>query len=241
MADWICRSLITVTVQNPCGCVSTTTHSPVHGAHSIYEEYSIMMQMLVLQRSQDCTSAWLSASIDDNISRLFLHSSTIAKLTPTDGYARAELRCPLPMHEAYDIRHVLEKTSQAGGRADNRLIERMGRANTSRRQFIAYSRTHRSSLESPIVIRADMDNLNDQHQAKQPSSPAHGILEKADYDLNDMSDPVHTTTVATTLGDWGAFEGLRVPSLSYYASSDGLFVCPLCQCVEQFYTQSAWR
>lgn len=131
----------------------------------------MMLQLLGLKTSKKCTTSWLAASLDDTLRRLFHLSSLITKSSTRDKFVRAEVKCRLEMYERYDVQHVREKVKLASGRADEGLMKRLGKANTSRRQFIAYSREHDAELS-----RFDPDD-------DQPSNQDHPKRE-----LNGMSD-----------------------------------------------------
>jgi hypothetical protein len=78
------------------------------------EEDAMMLQMLGLQTSKNCTNSWLSASIDDSLRRLFHLSSLITKSTTRDKFARAESKCRLEMYESYDIQHIRTSVQETG-------------------------------------------------------------------------------------------------------------------------------
>jgi hypothetical protein len=132
----------------PCDCNETNDSSAAQKVHSMDEEDAMMMQLLGLHASKSCTASWLSASLDDTLRRLFHLSALISKSSTRDKFARAGLKCRLDMYESYDVQHVREKVAHAGGRADAVLVKRLGKANTSRRQFIAYSRKHTAELNN---------------------------------------------------------------------------------------------
>lgn len=224
----------------------------------------MMMQLLGLQTSKSCTTSWVSASLDDTLRRLFHLSSLITKSATRDKFARAELKCRLQMYEAHDIRHALEKVTQAGGQADESLIKRLGKANTSRRQFIAYSHKHQAEL-SCVDKEGDMSpdkeltrgankypddkisfsqSVHQSEKTKQSAVPTKASTIGAvnpnafDYGLDDARS---CTTVATSIVDEQAFSGLKVPELTRYARLGEHFLCPLCQTLQRFNGQITWR
>lgn len=228
------------------------------------DEDAVMMQLLGLQTSKKCTTSWLAASLDDTLRRLFHLSSLITKSSTRDKFVRAEVKCRLEMYERYDVQHVREKIDRAGGRADEGLVTRLGKANTSRRQFIAYSREHNAELSR---LDPDDDQPSDQGYAKRglhgksdKSSVAKSILHSEitkqsavptkastvgvmdpnafDYGLDDARS---CTTVATSIVDGQAFSGLKVPELALYTKPGEHFICPLCKTVQRFNGQTAWR
>jgi hypothetical protein len=228
------------------------------------EEDAMMMQLLGLQTSKSCTASWLSASLHDTLRRLFHLSALISKSSTRDKFARAGLKCRLDMYEAYDVQHVREKLAHAGGRADAVLVKRLGKANTSRRQFIAYSRKHAADLnhtaqeEGDLLNQGPMKHVHFAASDRSPHGQSVGQSEKTkktdaqtkastlgpidpkefDYGLDDARS---CTTVATSVVDGKAFSGLRVPELSQYAKPGVHFICPLCRTYQRFNGQTAWR
>jgi hypothetical protein len=224
----------------------------------------MMMQLLGLQTSKKCTTSWLAASLDDTLRRLFHLSSLITKSSTRDKFVRAEVKCRLEMYERYDVQHVREKVKLASGRADEGLVKRLGKANTSRRQFIAYAREHNAELSGvdlyddkswdqgqtnrgpngtsdkssvgQSVLKSDM--------TKQSAAPTKastvGLVDPNAFDYG-LDDARSCTTVATSIVDGQAFSGLQVPELALYAKPGEPFICPLCQTVQRFNGQVAWR
>lgn len=225
------------------------------------DEDAMMMQLLGLQTSKKCTTSWLAASLDDTLRRLFHLSSLITKSSTRDKFVRAQVKCRLGMYEYYDIQHVREKVKYASGRADEGLVTRLGKANTSRRQFIVYSHEHNAELSH---LDPDDNQESDQTHAKHGMSDKnsidHSVLRSEatkqsavptkastvgfvdpnafDYGLDDARS---CTTVATSIVDGQAFSGLKVPELAQYANPGEHFICPLCQTVQRFNGQVAWR
>lgn len=246
----------------PCNCDSLQD-TATQDEQPMDEEDAMMMQLLGLQTSKSCTASWLSASLDDTLRRLFHLSSLITKSTTRDKFARAELKCRLQWYEAHDIRHALEKITQAGGKADENLIKRLGKANTSRRQFLEYSHKHQAELSRAnreenvsldegfprVANKYPGDKLSASHsvyqseKTKQSAVPTKastiGPLDPKAFDYG-LDDARSCTTVATSIFDGQAFSGLKVPELVRYAKPGEHFLCPLCQTLQRFNGQSAW-
>jgi hypothetical protein len=250
-------------VKRPCNCITTQNHS-TQEAPSMDEEEAMMMQLLGLQTSRSCTTSWLSASIDDTLRRLFHLSSLITKSSTRDKFVRARMKHRLEMYEPYDVQHVQEKVRYANGRADESLMIRMGKANTSRRQFIVYSREHNDELSR---TNQKDDTSSDQDRAKrgyndtsdeisvgrtilrsemtkQSAAPTKastvGLFNPDVFDYG-LDDARSCTTVATSIVDGQALSGLKVPELTQYATPGEHFICPLCQTVQRFNGQTTWR
>jgi hypothetical protein len=221
------------------------------------------------------------ASLEDTVRRLFLISSLIAKSTTRDKFARAEVTCrELQIYVSYDISHVQEKLKirnvhkeQKAGQEGHRnaecqenqwLAERLGRVNTKRRQFIAYSRSHRAALNKEVNNNGALPGKDIGYRPALPISE-NGSAGKsacftedvkssiaqtkastlADMDANvfdyGCDDARSTTTVAVSIMDDQAFSGLKVPPLAYYTELGEFFICPLCQTSQRFNGQEAWR
>ncbi|GAB7336154.1 hypothetical protein MBLNU13_g08932t2 [Cladosporium sp. NU13] len=226
----------------PCDC-DASQRSSTEKVGPMDDEDAMMMQLLGLQTSKKCTTSWLAASLDDTLRRLFHLSSLITKSSTRDKF------------------HVREKVKHASGRADEGLVTRLGKANTSRRQFIAYSHEHNAELSH---LDPDHDQESDQrhaeHAMSDKNSIGHSVLRSEitkqsavptkastlgfldpnafDYGLDDARS---CTTVATSIVDGQAFSGLKVPELAQYAEPGEHFICPLCQTVQRFNGQVAWR
>jgi hypothetical protein len=242
------------------------------------------MQLLGFETSSTCTASWLLASLEASVRRLFTISSMIAKSTTRDKFARAEVNCRLQRYEPYDIAHVREKLKK--NRADNHgeaeeeeendpktefqanlwLADRLGKANTKRRQFLAYSRNHREALNKQASSDDKRFKRPDENEdSGDISFPEKGSAGKsaclsegikssiartkastiADMDPNSFDygydDARSCTTVATSIMDDQTFSGLKVPLLSHYSEVGEHFICPMCQTSQRFNGQAAWR
>jgi hypothetical protein len=227
------------------------------------EDDAMMLQLLGLQTSKSCTTLWLSASLDHNLRRLFHLSSLITKSSTRDKFARAGLKCRLAFYEPYDIQHIQEKVAHARGQADNGLLKRLGKANTSRRQFLAYASAHNAELaglgRQGTTIYEDRatnghhgpgdkcsvgQSVIQSEMTKQSAAPTKAStlgpvdLGACDHNLDDARS---CTTMATSIVDGQAFSGLKVPELTHYAEPGEHFHCPICQTVQRFSGQTAWR
>jgi hypothetical protein len=220
--------------------------------------------LLGLQASKGCTSSWLLASVDDTLRRLFHLSALISKSSTRDRFARAELNCRLEIYEAHDVQHVREKVAYAGGRADVVLVKHLGKANTSRRQFITYSRKHAAELNQatqwgaclPDQGLVELENndalrkiphdqsVTQSEKTRKSAAPTKastlGPINPNEFDYG-LDDARSCTTVATSIVDGKAFSGLKVPELVQYAKPGVHFECPLCRKTQLFNGQIAWR
>jgi hypothetical protein len=224
----------------------------------------MMMQLLGLQTSKSCINSWLSASLNDTLRRLFHLSSLITKSSTRDRFVRAKEKCRLAMYERHDIQHVREKVKYAGGRADEALVTRLGKANTSRRQFITYSREHIAELsrvdqhhDTSLVPNCTEPerygtggkssvgpSVSRSETTKQSAVPTKastvGMVDSKEFDYG-LDDARSCSTIATSIVDGQALGGLKIPELVHYAKPGEHFICPLCQTVQRFNGQIAWR
>lgn len=268
--------------RSPCGCSNRDTAS-IPEESPTNEEDALIIQLLGFETSSSCTALLVMASLEAVVRRLFTISSMIAKSTTRDKFARAEVNCRLQSYESYDIAHVREKlkkgvspdneTEEAvrispgtGDQADLWLADRLGRANTKRRQFLAYSQSHREALNKKIAssnTRSERPDEGEQSADIQFPDKAsagksvcfsEGIKSSiartkastiADMDPNlfdyGNDDARSCTTVASSIIDAQAFSGLKVPLLSHYSEVGEHFICPLCQTSQRFNGQAAWR
>jgi hypothetical protein len=168
------------------------------------------------------------------------------------------------MYERFDVQHVREKVNHASGRANEGLVMRLGKANTSRRQFLAYSREHNAELSG--IDLYDDQSWDEGHTKREPNDTSEkrsigqsvlrsemtkqsaaptkastvGIVDPNAFDYG-LDDARSCTTVATSIVDGKAFSGLKVPELAQYAKPGEHFICPLCQTIQRFNGQVAWR
>jgi hypothetical protein len=239
------------------------------------------MQLLGFETSSTCTASWLLASLEAIVRRLFTISSMIAKSTTRDKFARAEVNCRLQIYESYDIAHVREKLKKTradhqGGKEEEEengieigiqanlwLADRLGKANTKRRQFLAYSRSHREALSKTASNNTGFEKPDEDKESADIPVPDNGSVGKsacfsegikssiartkastiADMDPNsfDYGCDDACNTVATSMMDDQAFSDLKVPLLSHYSEVGEHFICPMCQTSQRFNGQAAWR
>ncbi|KAK0614453.1 hypothetical protein B0T14DRAFT_528535 [Immersiella caudata] len=137
------------------------------------------------------------------VSSLFRISVLIQQATPRDRFVKALQDRRDPFNEQFDINHVQERYPKLASQDKKWLVERLGRAITSRRQFIRYCREHRERLEQP-----DHKKILDQAQSSQPvlltsmgnfpggdqQNPNNDTLPRSDQPrYGDMIDPTAPT------------------------------------------------
>lgn len=99
--------------------------------------------------SQDELSE-LHLSVGDIITSLFKVSMLVKKATKRDRYAKAASAKVDPFLEEFDIRHVADKYPKV--RAQDWLLERLGKAITQRRQYLRYCRDHKNRIAHVSIV-----------------------------------------------------------------------------------------
>lgn len=122
------------------------------------------------------------------------------------------------------------------------LTEKLGKANTKRRQYIAYCEGHRAELEGDFTER---EERTDTPGAAEPSlmpTKASTIDLTGNVGTDDYFDDARSrTTVGTAITGAEDWTSLKVPLLSSYAEHGEHFKCPLCQTMQRFSGQSGWK
>jgi hypothetical protein len=85
-------------------------------------------------------------SVKDTITSLFRISIIIRKASPRDRFAKALTSPREPFDDRFDINHVGHKFPLLDNREREWFKERVGKANTQRRQYLRYARNHRDRL-----------------------------------------------------------------------------------------------
>lgn len=152
--------------------------------------------------------------------------------------SRQALRIDLSYHEPYDIQHVQAKF----GESAPYLIERLGRAISSRRQYFAYRQQHRQKLskgveeigfEEPRTEHTDNSTeatpLPSSDPASWPTSTNSNLLDDGDETLSQTS---YASSFKSTI---------RTPRLPKEASKGEPYECPLCFSLIAVYTHAVWK
>ncbi|KAK3639183.1 hypothetical protein LTR56_008774 [Elasticomyces elasticus] len=244
------------------GVKQYTTDSKVYSqrpaAQDLLDDEALMLELSDLATSRECKDSWLIASISDTIARLFKISTLLAKFTSTDRFAKAECARLPELDVRYDVAHMHDKF--AACQAEHWLLDRLGTANTKRRQTIIYCREHRERLAELPNIRKEttmilpvpgkVPTVQTHHKLtpKTQSSRTSVILTAA-----STLKPMHTipiddgfddsrsfSTMATSLAS-SPRHTLKVPGLADVGKVSQPFECPYCYTMQRFNGLLSWR
>lgn len=173
--------------------------------------------------------------IIDIIDCLFRLSISVQNPAPHDRFGAATLADTA--YERFDVDHVRAKFSSAS----DALVERLGKANSHRRQYFRYREEHHRKLACGLE-----ENMHAGQSTIASSIPMHlkttnisgdaasfGVL----YEDQRSDTGYSQTSFATSTA---ASERLRVPSIPD-ACSRGPFECPFCLMIISVSTSSAWK
>lgn len=178
--------------------------------------------------------------IIDIIDCLFRLSISVQNPAPHDRLTAATYT-DTSFYEAIDIEHVRAKY----GAATEELLERLGKANSHRRQYFKYRDAHHQKLA--LGLEQAQTNLQAGQSTVASSIPQHmkttdtneGIAASLDVLEEDQrSDTGYSQTSYTT--STAASERLRVPKIPE-AHSRGPFECPFCFMMISVSTTYAWK
>ena len=213
----------------------------------------------------------LLRSIIEAITSLLKLSIVIRNPLPRDRYAKSAGMPPL--NSSYDIAHVRHKypktegTGAEGEVKDDWLLKRLGKAITSRRQFLRYRRDHREKLSRPSRNVEKREGVS----KPQPRFDASGWVETSSRATRTViSDVAPSSTLPQTkastyvtddsedkieeLSDAGQSESsyattvseeadsiLLVPPMPKEAADEVPFECPYCFTIQTVIDYSAWK
>ncbi|KAI9769386.1 MAG: hypothetical protein M1840_004088 [Geoglossum simile] len=204
----------------------------------------------------------LLSVIHNTITNLFRLSVMLRSPIPLDRFMKASAE-DLSYYTSYDCRHVSEKFPHA--QQTPWLIERLGKANTRRRQYLKYRETHRAKLAKDTVTTqgADDNGLFGQGYTKTPVTnepnkdvQSQGTSPKVAGTLLDTVATSYTpgdidiiaerpetarseTTFATSVGDRSG--NVTIPPPPKESANGQHFECPYCFFIEAITGFSDWR
>ncbi|KAK3075789.1 hypothetical protein LTR53_000614 [Teratosphaeriaceae sp. CCFEE 6253] len=228
----------------------------------LLEDEGLLLDMADLGTSQECQESWLVASVADTITRLFKLSHLLAKFTSTDRFTKAESAKLPQLDPRHDVARMHDKfaTCQAPGW----LLNRLGQANTKRRQALLYCREHRDKIAGPpkqtrhfsgllepghdaglaqqalSEYTAEMKTQISHLSAVQTTASTLKPIESIPVD-DGFDDSRSFSTVATSVAGTDSQYTLRVPRLEDLGSIGEHFQCPLCCTIQRFNGQLSWR
>lgn len=137
-------------------------------------------------------------------------------------------------HEPYDIQHVEAKF---GGLAPY-LINRLGRATSSRRQYLAYREKHCQKLSKGIEKLGYEESKTEHTTNSTEATPLPSTNQATGIGLsNDGDGTLSQTSYAPTQQD----ATLRTPRLPKQAYKGEPYECPLCFSLVTIYKKAAWK
>jgi hypothetical protein len=132
--------------------------------------------------------------------------------------------------QLYDTQHVRSKFPNA----DEYVTNRLGKAISTRRQFLKYSEQHRKRLKAGLT-----SNIGDEVQSTVASSLPFQIKSGAfELPTKDNDDQISMTSFATSVAN---SDKLKVPPLPKNAVYDQEFECSLCYCIVSVENWDAWK
>jgi hypothetical protein len=135
--------------------------------------------------------------------------------------------------EQHDILHVQAKFPTA----QPYLIERLGRAISSRRQYLAYRETHHNKLTKDIEkLGFETARTEFTTNSTEATMLQHTENVKLISDGDDEEDNASMTSYATSVN-----ATLRAPRLPKEAHEKDHYNCPLCFGLVSIHTVQAWK
>jgi hypothetical protein len=200
-------------------------------------------------------------AISNSITCLFKLSLVLRNPTPVDKYAKAASIGTYDSH--FDVDYVWHKYPylRRTDSSNEWLIERLGKANTRRREYFKYCEMHRKRLAFvPAVLKRD--RVREEYSEQQSVSSPHMDDPPRTAYTSDMSPSIQATTTASTyverIKDEEDYERqsttsfatslghekegkLKMPPQPQGSENAQPFECKLCYTIQIVKGQSAWR
>ena len=184
----------------------------------------------------------LMLGIERIIANLFKLSTMIRKGNVHHDRFEKSSKIDVSYYEPYDIQHTMTKFPEA----NETLMNRMGKANSRRRQYLKYRETHHEMLAKPsTAMEYDSEHREgvDRPVSVVPSTEASTFMadkfpEPFNLEVEENSVADTNTSYATSISNE---EQLRVPPPPETAR-DGLdFECPYCFNICRFIGSEEWQ
>ncbi|XPS98962.1 hypothetical protein M3J09_008149 [Ascochyta lentis] len=173
----------------------------------------------------------LYVNVKTTITSLMRMSIAIRKPAPHDQFAHTiTMDTDKTYHEPYDVQHVQAKF----GNNAPYLTERLGRAMSSRRQYLAYRERHCQKLSKGIEMLGFEDSKTE-HTTNSTEATCMPTLEITG-NVDDDDETLSQTSYASSVG-----KAIRTPHLPKEASKGEPYECPLCFSLIAIHTTAAWR
>lgn len=207
----------------------------------------------ILQAAIECCRGLLKTSV------------LIRRATTRDCFKTALLKAKEPFADQFDINHVQEKYPKLSTPESRWLLNRLGRAITSRRQFLRYCREHQDSLgasqpfsnnDNPTIPSTQQDTSL-QVQARCLPLPPDGISQAGFTNpvtkastlnpsqlmamRNELDDDTVSRSSAAQSDFSQADSMLELPSLQAVSEGQSEFECPYCHTIQSFRRERQWR
>ncbi|ETS78936.1 hypothetical protein PFICI_08789 [Pestalotiopsis fici W106-1] len=175
----------------------------------------------------------LFASIARTVTCLLRLSITIQNPAPHDRFALSDIT-DTSHFEAHDMEHTATKYPSSS----RALAERLGKANSYRRQYFKYREARHIKMASVANYDPDGQSTEASSIAEQLKNQSNQEQDLPMIDEDKMSDGGLTqTSYATTVS---GFDRPRVPPLPA-ASQDVAFECPFCFMMVSAHTRKSWK
>ncbi|KAI9791856.1 MAG: hypothetical protein M1816_003401 [Peltula sp. TS41687] len=198
-----------------------------------------------------------------SVTSLFRLSIVIRNPTPRGRYAKSASMAPLD--DTFDIGHVWQRYPRA--RETTWLLERLGKANTRRRQYFRYRERHGEKLSiahepqagerhrkdrGAYTIAATQLEAGSGREAQShmsgskpvtkitPTTATTFVVKKPADQIETLSDAGHSmTSYATSVSE--APHSLRVPPPPEMSAGGKPFECPYCLTIQKVRSRRAWK
>jgi len=185
----------------------------------------------------------LMDAISNSTTGLFQLSMVIRRATPRDRYAKAQsVGTFIP---DFDIDYVRNKFP----RANEWLVDRLGKANARRREYFKYCESHHQSLSSDVreSRRSETATRSEGYvTGLVPSTTASTFMEQmasnahANFFSEDVSVKSYARSILVREGGGVAEPSLTVPPRPK-EGLDGLpFECPYCYTILEMESKEVW-
>ena len=178
------------------------------------------------------------AGIAECINCLFRLSVSIRNPAPHDRFRQSK-QTDTSFFEQYDIQYVREKFPEA---ADEGITERLGKANSLRRQYFKYRKQHHERLSSGLEGETTDDGKTNTVASSLPPNLKERDSEgnKLSQGAEDQDGLSESGQTETTYASRSATDEARMPPLPPLATT-GPFECPFCYMIISAPTTHSWR
>lgn len=176
----------------------------------------------------------IASSVPDTVNCLLRLSVAIRNPAPHDRFATS-VSIDISHYESFDIQHVQMKFQNV----DSLLAQRLGKANSRRRQYFKYRKSHHSKLAHGLDPKDQGDGKSTTASSIPIQAKNAGFGNKLSaIDEDELSDAgISQTSFASSLADTG---NLHIPPIPKGAES-GPFECPFCYMIITATNRVSWK